>query len=96
MTASSAGHEIEGFTDGHDDAEVQIDSATLALRAGNGFQHIGQIRLRPLIKLHIRMYRKEISTFQTDALPLAIRLHTPPIDPERIRLADRAADSAQT
>jgi len=95
VAAGLAGHEIEGFTDGHDDAKVQLDPATLTPEAGNRFQQIGHIRLRPLIPLHIRIHRKEISTLQADTFPLAIRLHTPPINAKRIGFADRAPDSAQ-
>lgn len=84
MSASFTCDEIEGLSHRHHDSEIQIHAALVALGARNAFHKNGDVRLGPLIKLHVRMNRKGIAALQTYTLPIAIGLHTPAVDPKSV------------
>lgn len=94
MGAVTTGDEIVRFPDRHDDAEVQVDSGLLAVRAGDGLQEIGKIRLRPDVELHIRVNRERVAAFLAHPFACAVRLQGSAIHHELVGLADGAAHTA--
>ena len=90
MAAGPAGDEIKRFADRQHNAEVEADPGAPARRTGNRPQDIRNIRLRALIKLHVGVNRKAISTRRAHAFPVAVRLHAAAINAELIGLTDRA------
>jgi hypothetical protein len=60
------------------------------------FEAIGDIRLGALVKLHVGVDGKAVSTFHADAPPLTIRLHEAAVDSESIPLANGTMDRRQS
>lgn len=63
--------------------------------AGNLLESEGYIRLCSEIELHVRIDRKRVKAFLTDASPVTIGSHEPFIDGKTRLLADRAGDRVQ-
>jgi hypothetical protein len=93
--AALAGDEVDGFAHGHHDPKIQIHAAVLAGRTGDLLEPVRDIGLDPQIELHIRIDREAVAAAEADAFPFPVGFHAPPVDPEFILLADRAADRAQ-
>ena len=95
MPPGGADHEIERISNGQNDPKIEIDAMPLAFRARDALHQIRNIRLSPLIKLHVGMDREGIAARQADPFTFAVGLHGPPVDAELIRFADGAPDGAQ-
>jgi len=95
MQAGPAGDEVVGFPHRQDDPEIQVHAVFLAFRAGDGLHQIGNVRLGPLVKLHVRMHREGVAALLAHRLAFAVRLQGPAVDHEGAGFADRAANAAQ-
>jgi len=96
VPARLACDEIKRFPNGQDDSEIQIDAVLFALRTGNSLQHIRNVRLGTLIKLHVGMDGERIATLEAHPFAFAIGLHGTLVDAELVPLADGAPDGAET
>ncbi|HET9130012.1 MAG TPA: hypothetical protein VFO86_03630, partial [Terriglobia bacterium] len=95
MPARFTGDEVKCLTDRKNNPKIERHSLLFALGAWNRLQVVGNIRLRPLVKLHIGMDRERVAAFHAACFPLAIRLHTATVNRKRIGFANRTADRAQ-
>lgn len=80
--AAIAGYKVNGFPDRHGCAEIQRDPSMLTSGAGDLSKTIGNIRLGPKIKLHVRIDREAVETLLAHAPPFSVGLHKPLIDAE--------------
>lgn len=93
---AEAGHKVDRFSNRHGNAEIQCDSAVLTGAAGYFFEAVRDIRLRALVKLHVGVDGKAVSTFHADAPPFSIRLHEAAVDAEFVALANGAVNRGQS
>jgi hypothetical protein len=96
MPAGLTGYEVKRLSNGQDDPKIEIDAVLLALRAWDALYQIGNIRLGPLIKLHVGVDGKGIAAGQAYPLAFTVGLHGAPIDAELILFANSAPDGTQT
>ena len=89
--AGSTGDEIYRFTDRHGNAEIEGHASMLTAWTRDFFQAVGDIRLGPPIKIHVRIHREIISTLEADGTTLPVGLQGSTVDGEGVRLANCAA-----
>ncbi|SLM47967.1 protein of unknown function [Nitrospira japonica] len=93
--AVQTGHEVNGFTDGHGDPEIQADPAMIAGGTGDLLQPVGHIRLGAQIEFHVCIDRKAIEAFLAHPAPFTVGLHEALVDAEAGPLADRTLHGGQ-
>lgn len=95
MAADFAGDEVVRLADREHDAKIQFHPAGVALGAGNGFQKVGDVRLRSFIELHVRMDGEVVTAFLAGRAPFGPLLDSAPVDQEGARLTDSATDVSE-
>ena len=80
MSARFTGNKVKSLANRKDNPEIKRHALLLALGAGNAFQMVGNIRLRPLVKLHIGVDREGVAAFHAAGFPFAIGLHAAPVN----------------
>jgi len=96
MGTGRACDEVMGFPDRHDNSKVQFDTRFLAIGTWNSSHEIGNIRLRPPVKVHVCVNRKGIPALFAHAFAFPVRLQGPTIDHELAGLAYGAFNAAKT
>lgn len=93
--ACAARHEIDCLSDRHRDAEVERYATMLTIWTRNFLEPVRNIRLCSQIKFHVGIYRKAVAAFEAHPTTFSVRLQSPSINAECIRLADRALYAGQ-
>ena len=95
LMTTQAGDEIDGFSDGHGDSEIEAHPFVIAGLARDFFEPVGHVRLRAQVELHVGIDGEAVVASFADATPFPIGLHEALINAECVLLANGALNRAE-